>query len=207
MEGARAHPSKVGAKREQSARRDAGPAVAYPVPGTKAPNAFLVGVSRAPLVIAIPPNMSAAFRAQAQARDTGAYEEILSGLLSISDLALDECEREDAPDHNSREAWLREGTKGFGGVIAPEFTDEQWARLREAARLVEAQTNLRKVTVEEIIVAGAMSLLDWFASTRKDAAEAIGADVVAYARLKLTFAEPERGTHDALQSPDTAPHR
>lgn len=188
----------MGAGRANTARRNTGSAVAGLVSGANAPEAFLVGVSREPLVIAIPPNMSAAFRAQAQAWDAGVYEELLNGLVSIAVLALDECEREDAP-HDEREAWLREGAEDFGGIIAPRFTDEQWARLREAARLVEAQTNLRKVTVEELIVAGAMSLLDLSASGVRDGAEAVALEIEAYARRRETFAEPEHGTHP-LQS-------
>ncbi len=158
----------------------------------------LVGVSRKPLIIAIPPNMSAAFRAQAQARDTSVYQEVLDGLRGISEMALDECDREDMPEH--KQDWLYEGSEDFGGIIAPTFTDEQIARLRHAVSIIEANTDLRKVTIEELIVAGAMAVMDFSASPRKDAAEAIGEAIEVYARAGEAFARPELGTNDPLQS-------
>lgn len=70
---------------------------------------------------------------------------------------------------------------------------------------MEAETDLRRVTVEELIVAGALAFLDFNASDREEAAGAIGEDINTYARRKETFAHPEYGTRDPLQSPDFAP--
>lgn len=79
------------------------------------------------------------------------------------------------------------------------FTAAQHKRLADAARLVSKSTR-RKISVEDMVVAGAMAGLDFSASSLKDAAEAIGYNVTRYARGHAAFASPENGTHDALQS-------
>ena len=83
--------------------------------------------------------------------------------------------------------------------ITVSFTAAQHKRLADAAQLL-SKTTRRKITVEDMIVAGAMAGLDFSASSLKDASEAIGYNVTEYARGRVTFASPENGTHDALQS-------
>lgn len=78
------------------------------------------------------------------------------------------------------------------------FTQAQHKRLTAAAKIVNRSTG-HKITVEDLVVSGAMSLLDFSASPRAAGAEAIASSVESYATDRATFAEPEYG-EDALQS-------
>jgi hypothetical protein len=87
----------------------------------------------------------------------------------------------------------------MNATVSVQFTAAQLERLTEAASLVGKVTR-RKISVADMIVAGALSSLDWSASCLKDASGAVVVDVQNYVKGRATFAYPEHGTHNALQS-------
>lgn len=161
----------------------------------------LVGISRAPITITIPGNMAAAYRSSAYFYELSPYDEIFESLKAGAELALDTCARNDAPAASLENAWIMDGVDTNARPIAPSFSDDQRNRLEEAAHIV-SQTTGSDVTVQDLIIAGALALLDHSSTAQSDAALGIGWTVEAYARRKATFAEPKYGTRNPLQSPD-----
>lgn len=78
-------------------------------------------------------------------------------------------------------------------VIA-KFSRAQHKRLAAAAAVIG-----RDVTVESLVTAGALSGIDFAASSKADAAEAIAGCVKAYVTEKKTYATPWLGTKHPMQ--------
>jgi hypothetical protein len=74
-----------------------------------APDGYLAGISREPMVVNIPGNIAAAYRAWAGAGHAGLPDTILDTLRSGAVLALEESGRDDVPSVNDRNEWLMEG--------------------------------------------------------------------------------------------------
>jgi hypothetical protein len=73
---------------------------------------YLVGISREPIVIKIPGNVAAAFRAWAQLGEEELLEAIFDNLRAGGQLALEQCGREDVPALGKLEqlaGWLMDG--------------------------------------------------------------------------------------------------
>ena len=81
-------------------------------------------------------------------------------------------------------------------AVTAVFTSAQYARLQGAAKLLG-----NRITVEELIVAGALGGLDFNCDWERDTVQVLRDSVEAYARDRMAFEEAKYGTHP-LQSID-----